>query len=122
MFILDNYIKALLESLEQESDEKKKGIIIKEWVKLLKKHHRLSAGVLEKVKEEIGRREQKVTIWSADDYGKDDLENYFKKRNVKVKWIKNPDLMSGWKILWNNNLIDNTLRHQLRKLKVSLKK
>jgi len=124
MFNLENYVKALKTLLDKEKDSKKRAKIIQKWIDVLKHHHRLYEGkkllsTVEKVwKDDFSQG----VIHAANEDQARKLEKIMVKMNVQVKKEINPEIINGWKVIFNGTMVDNTLKAQLDKLHKSLQR
>lgn len=118
MYSLDNYIDALIATLANEKNKRKRREIIESWVKLLKKHHRyLELGKILATIEKRLEQTEKASIKVASPKEAKSLDNFFHSRGIKTELTVDPKVLAGARIVWDNILIDNTLKQQLDSLK-----
>jgi len=123
MFSLDDYILTLKSLLEKEKDKEKRKDIILNWIELLKKHGRILEGdkIIKKIEDEWDEKEGKGIVYTPNLEQKSKLEKIFKEADAEMEWNIDPKLLAGWRIIWKDSIIDNSLQTQLHKLKNSLK-
>lgn len=119
MFTLNKYVDSILDLASKEKDSEKRKQAIKAWIEMLGSHHRELEGkkilsLLDAKKEELG---EKALVYVSDEREQKLIENFFEKKNIPVEIVIKPDNLGGVKIIWNNMLVDNTVKSQLDKLK-----
>ncbi len=118
MFTLKDYVSTLLDLVMEEKDAKKRQSLIDGWIKLLKSHNRILEveKALEMVEAEFENRKEEALCRVSSQESKEKLEEFFKSREIKTKIEIDPEVLGGFRIVWNNKLYDNTVETKMKEI------
>lgn len=121
MYSLNDYADALISALLSERDKQKRRDALQSWIKLLKRHHRYLEidKIISIIETKVYSQDKASITVSSQDEAKL-LEDYFKSKGIKTEVELDPKVLGGARIIWDNMLVDNTLKLQLANLKKRL--